>query len=95
MAKEMQLPDVAEFLGERTVSGYDVGTQNTWEFVMRMLQNFGECLEGLKLTRARGFNKIELYIDSQVIVKTLTVVNKETPDGWTLVQNIRRLIAME
>ncbi|GAU51641.1 hypothetical protein TSUD_374500 [Trifolium subterraneum] len=56
------------FLYEKSRSG-DI-TQELWR-----------VWEGLKLVRARRFNEIEPYIDYQVVVKTLTLVNKGASAG--------------
>ncbi|MCH87362.1 ribonuclease H protein [Trifolium medium] len=51
--------------------------------------------EGLKIARARGFRKIELQVDSQVVVNTLATDRSGSSDGWTLVHNIKRLLELD
>jgi len=51
--------------------------------------------EGLKLARLRGFHKVELDIDSSVVASTLALEEGGSVDGWSLLQNIRRLLELE
>jgi hypothetical protein len=43
------------------------------------------------IAHARGFTKVELHVDSKVVVTTPASVNGRTTDGSNLLQNIRRL----
>jgi ribonuclease HI len=51
--------------------------------------------EGLKLARLCGFRKVQLHIDSWVVASTLALREGGTADGWSLLQNIRRLLELE
>lgn len=50
--------------------------------------------EGLKLVRARGFNRVELHVDSWVVVTTLFSSKIGTLTSWSLLQHSRRLLDM-
>lgn len=57
---------------------------------MRML-SFGEHL---KLARACDFNKVELYVDSWVMITTLYSSKVGMETTWSLLQHIRRPLDM-
>ncbi|MCH81618.1 ribonuclease H protein [Trifolium medium] len=50
---------------------------------------------GLRLARDRGFSKVELHVDSSVIVHKLHSNKDESVVGWRLIQEIRRLLSLE
>jgi ribonuclease HI len=52
-------------------------------------------LEGLKHARMLNFSKVELCVDSMVVVKHITSNEKSRPGGRSLVKHIRRPIAFE
>jgi len=52
------------------------------------------AFEGLKLARARGFNTVELHVDSWVVATTLSSSKIGMATSWSLLQHIRRLLDM-
>ncbi|GAU42972.1 hypothetical protein TSUD_188450 [Trifolium subterraneum] len=52
-------------------------------------------LDGLKFTYERGHKKIELHIDSNVVVQTLHSARDGSVVGWRIIQEIRRLLALD
>jgi len=42
-----------------------------------------------------GFRKVQLHIDSWVVASTLALGEGRIADGWSLLQNIRRLLELE
>ena len=50
--------------------------------------------EGLKLARTRGFNRVELHVYSWVVATTLSSLKMGATIGWSLLQQIRRLLNM-
>ncbi|GAU30080.1 hypothetical protein TSUD_332490 [Trifolium subterraneum] len=52
-------------------------------------------LDGLKFTYERGHKKIELHIDSNVVVETLHSARDGIVVGWRIIQEIRRLLALD
>jgi ribonuclease HI len=52
-------------------------------------------LEGLQYDWRLGFRKVELMIDSKIVVNTLLRHNKSGHYGWSLCKQIRRLLLWE
>ncbi|GAU29740.1 hypothetical protein TSUD_392290 [Trifolium subterraneum] len=67
-----------------------------WGGVMLILRSFGEFLMALSsLMHERGYKKIELHIDSNVVVQTLHSARDGSVVGWRIIQEIRRLFALD
>jgi len=56
---------------------------------------FWGVFEGFKLALFYGFFRVELHVDSQVVVNTISFAKGGSPIGWTLVKNIRRLLELD
>jgi len=69
------------------ICGFSKGLGACSAYVAELWGVFG----GLKLARLRGFYNMELHIDSWVVASTLALGEGGTADGWSLLQNIRRL----
>ncbi|PNX54755.1 hypothetical protein L195_g048376 [Trifolium pratense] len=54
----------------------------------------GVLRECLKLARLRGVTKIEMHVDSHVVVKTLQSRSVGSPDARILVQSIMKMLAL-
>ncbi|CAJ2661468.1 unnamed protein product [Trifolium pratense] len=77
---------------------------NNVEWIFGFSKNIGICsayvaelwgvLECLKLARLRGVTKIELHVDSHVVVKTLQSRSVGSPDARILVQSIMKMLAL-
>ncbi|GAU23291.1 hypothetical protein TSUD_237450 [Trifolium subterraneum] len=67
----------------------------TWISVMPTLQSSGESLiYGLTFAYDRGFKRIVLHVDSNVVVHTLQSDRDHSVVGWRFIQEIRRLLVM-
>jgi ribonuclease HI len=51
--------------------------------------------EGLRLARERGISKINVQVDSRVVVQTLNSSNLGSVLGWRLIQEIRHLLSLD
>jgi ribonuclease HI len=51
--------------------------------------------DGLCLARNMGVTKVQAHVDSKVVVQTLNSTNGGSVVGWRLVQEIRRLMALD
>ena len=78
---------------------------NNGEWICGFSKGLGACsayvaelwgvFEGLKLALSHGFLRVELLVDSQVVVNTISFAKGGSPTGRTLVQNIRRLLELD
>jgi len=50
--------------------------------------------EGLKIICSRGIQKLELHVDSSVVVSTITSTKGGSATAWSLLQNIRKLLSL-
>jgi len=66
----------------------------TWVDVTHLAELWG-VFYGLRIARERGFSKVELHVDSSVVVRTLQTTKDGSVVGWRLIQEIRRLLALE
>nr|ABN08136.1 Ribonuclease H [Medicago truncatula] len=51
--------------------------------------------EDLKFALSHGFLTVELHVDSQVVVNTISFAKGGLPIRWTLIQNIRRFLELD
>jgi len=49
----------------------------------------------LKIARVRGYARVELNLDSKIIVDTMKRGGMESVFGWRLIQKIIRLLVMD
>jgi ribonuclease HI len=78
---------------------------NNGEWICGFSKGLGACsayvaelwgvFEGLKLALSHGFLRVELHVDSKVVVNTISFAKGGSSTGWTLVQNIRRLLELD
>jgi len=50
--------------------------------------------ESLKIICSRGIQKLELHVDSSVVVSTITSTKGGSATAWSLLQNIRKLLSL-
>ncbi|MCI33000.1 ethylene responsive transcription factor 1b, partial [Trifolium medium] len=55
----------------------------------------GYVYDGFYLARHIGVTKVKVHVDSSVVVQTLNSTNGGSIVGWRLVQEIRRLLALD
>jgi ribonuclease HI len=68
-------------------------------------RNLGRCsayiaelwgvLEGLRLARASGISKLQVHVDSQVVVHTINNTKDGSFVGWRLIKEIRRMLELD
>ncbi|GAU44140.1 hypothetical protein TSUD_188010 [Trifolium subterraneum] len=78
---------------------------NHGEWLGGFAKVIGECsafiaelwgvFEGLTLARRMGFRKVEVHIDSVVVVQVITTGKLHNKIGWSLVLNIRKLLELD
>jgi ribonuclease HI len=75
------------------------------EWLGGFVKNIGSCaalvaelwgvLEGLKFARSKGFNKVEVSVDSMAVINSVKKGNGGSATGCRLVQRIRQLMELD
>jgi ribonuclease HI len=52
-------------------------------------------LEGLSMARSMGFNKLEVQMDSEIIVNIINKHGQGSVSGWSIIKKIRSLLSLD
>lgn len=84
----VELRGVEGCLEMRMVAGW-VALLKVWVLPPRLWQSFGGVLEGLLFVQRKGYEVVELDIDSLVAVQCLNGETMGSAAGWSLVHRIK------